>query len=109
MQRGCRAWSRRRNECAAASHEVRRAQVPEQCGRRRGDESNARSEPAAASEAEARAFQRNRAVENGTLAVRCILGSEILETPGPTTVEQEETLHTSRGQSFIVNPGTREQ
>ena len=103
MQRGGRARSRPRTHLAAAWQEVQHAQVPEQCGKRSRDESNARSEPGAASAEGARAFQRNRAGENGTLAVRCIPGNEILEETVPTTVEQEETRHTSRGQSLYCN------
>jgi hypothetical protein len=104
MQRGGRAWSRRKAPRAAASREVQHAQVPERCERRSRDESNARSEPAAAGGAEAGVFQRNRAAENGRLAVRCTLDSEIPGKTVPTTAEQEGTRHTSRGQSSYCKP-----
>jgi hypothetical protein len=103
MQRGGRARNRRKVDFGA-SQETRHAQGPKQCGERSHDGSNARSEPAAALEKEARAFQRNRAGENGTLVVRYIPGNEIREKTVPTTEEQEETRHTSGGQSFHYKP-----
>ena len=107
MQRDGQAKSWPRTHLAAAWQEVRPAQVPEQCGRRSRDDSNGRSEPAAAGEEEARISQRNRAGGSDTLAGRRIPGSEIPEKTVPTTEEQEETRHTPRGQSFHYKPGER--
>ena len=104
MQRGARARSRPKTRLAAAWQEVQHAQVPERCGKRSRDGSNARSELGTASAEGARVFQRNHGGENGTLAVRCIPGNEILERTVPTTVEQEETRLTSRGQSLYCKP-----
>jgi hypothetical protein len=94
-------------QLAAAWQEVQPSQAPEPCVKRSRDGNNARSAPGAASAEEARAFQRNHADENGTLAARRIPGSEILEETVPTTVEQEETRLTSRGQSLYCNPWNR--